>query len=808
QAIYGFRNADIARYHAACDEVRAAGAKTVVLDRCYRSTEPLIAAYNRILDGFFSGSNRYPHPVRCGDPARRFFSTMEETAAPVVLYELEKAPVAKQRRVLAQKIAQEIKTLVEGAWHVADAANAPRTLGWSDIFVLTRTTEESRQVATALSERDVPFALFKQEGLFQTREAQDIDALLFGLASPSEPSRQTLAFLTPFFGIEAEQIAELRAKQGLDRYIEVLRDYQRLAFAGDYARLFHRALMESGLSSRLLFSHQDRRSLANYEQLFELLLEETGRLRLLPMELAKRFRAFQQGRAAPKSESANVQRVEGDSAAVQILTIHKSKGLEAHIVFLFGGFARGRTSRDEPKIFHEQGVRCGHLGTPNAEIEAQVRLELQEEDERLLYVAMTRAKSRLYLPVLPGRLGGSYRVLNDRLQSLLLEIESRSPQALDGGDAQELFALRSISSAPEQEEFDSGSTPSADIAALPIVESAHPGLRAALESWRFPRVAQPPAIDGFLRAAASRFGTRVTSYTQMKQSGYQASEPESNWLKEPAFETEEEAVAAESNGIAAEFVCLDSPERSSDLESDLDQDMLPGGAAIGVFLHEAIEHLDFEVVQTVSYEDFLSDREIERIFGRAAANSGVSRDHLRAAKHLVWRALRSPIVCGPIRLGDGLCSVTSSVAEMSFLYPLPELTHPSLHDGSRYSLQSPRGDASMEDETPFHVDRGFVRGVIDLVFEYEGRVYLLDWKSDRLENYRSLSLHVEKHYRLQVKLYTLGVVRLLRLSTAEDFEARFGGILYCFLRNMPEATIFYRPDFEDVCRWEQSLSLD
>ena len=62
------------------------------------------------------------------------------------------------------------------------------------------------------------------------------------------------------------------------------------------------------------------------------------------------------------------------------------------------------------------------------------------------------------------------------------------------------------------------------------------------------------------------------------------------------------------------------------------------------------------------------------------------------------------------------------------------------------------------------MEKGFVKGFIDFIFEYEGRVYFADWKSDQLLTYQGHDFrhYIEDHYLLQAQLYTLGVVRWLK----------------------------------------------
>ena len=138
---------------------------------------------------------------------------------------------------------------------------------------------------------------------------------------------------------------------------------------------------------------------------------------------------------------------------------------------------------------------------------------------------------------------------------------------------------------------------------------------------------------------------------------------------------------------------------------------------------------------------------------------------------------------------------------MELLFPIPELAHPRLGDRTQ-------GD----DALPFRAERGFVQGVVDLVFEHAGRTYFVDWKSDRLASYApdAVARHVAETYALQAQLYALGVVRLLELRDADDHARRFGGFLYCFLRGMrgdePSAGIyFHRPSWDEVLGWQREM---
>ena len=138
--------------------------------------------------------------------------------------------------------------------------------------------------------------------------------------------------------------------------------------------------------------------------------------------------------------------------------------------------------------------------------------------------------------------------------------------------------------------------------------------------------------------------------------------------------------------------------------------------------------------------------------------------------------------------------------EMELVFPIPEALHPRLGETR----------SARPGEIGFRALRGFVQGVVDLVFEHEGRTFFVDWKSDRLPRWDTgtLDAHVSEHYRLQAQLYALGVLRLLGLADERDHAARFGGLLYCFLRGM-DATgggvRYLRPSWDELRRWEEEL---
>ena len=136
--------------------------------------------------------------------------------------------------------------------------------------------------------------------------------------------------------------------------------------------------------------------------------------------------------------------------------------------------------------------------------------------------------------------------------------------------------------------------------------------------------------------------------------------------------------------------------------------------------------------------------------------------------------------------------------EMEFLFPIPEASHP-------------RPGAGLHER--WIAERGYVKGFVDLVFRRDNLVYFADWKSDLLPSYdlAAVTAHVGRHYNLQASIYALGVVRLLGIRTARDYDARFGGLLYVFLRGVEPAGngtsgfYFARPSWSEIVSYESGL---
>ena len=442
QAIYGFRGADVYAYLQAREQLEKTGATTVPLRENFRSTGDMIDACNLIFDQnaaapLFTGKIKYDPPVKCGRPALRAIAANGQPIAPITLMKFQPHDdrykfSRRMREAIGSRIAQAIARIVADPDHaieICDEGQA-RKVRARDMYVLTRTNRDSVEIGKHLRRAGVPFAFYRQDGLFETREAAYILDLLRGINEPGRRSSRLKAWASPFFAVEYVDLARLDDERTSQPMLDRLFEWRALAEAGLFADLFDALLNQSGLVERLLLS-DGRRELTNYEHIFEILTQSASRRGISLTEIIELLESYITLRATPPGDDTNVQRLEDDRDAVQIMTIHKSKGLEADVVALYGGFFPN--NRPDPvSIYHHGNERRLAIGKRARDLnDDAIKQERAEEDQRLLYVALTRARAQLILPCVPDGtltrgLSGSYAQLNARL----LTLESRKAPAL------------------------------------------------------------------------------------------------------------------------------------------------------------------------------------------------------------------------------------------------------------------------------------------------------------------------------------------------------------------------------------------
>ncbi|MEO5768479.1 MAG: UvrD-helicase domain-containing protein, partial [Polyangia bacterium] len=334
QAIYGFRGADVQTYVQAREEIRARGGVVLPLARNFRSHPEVVDAYNAILDQnaappYFSGDDiGYHHPVSAAKPPLGTGPGITLLSADAPADRSVPARIGTIRRALREEIVAEMGRL---------AARPGGGVPLSEIFVLTRSNSEAREIASRLHAAGIPNVLFKPDNIFGSAEAAQVRALLLAIADPADRAARLTAWLTPFFDVRLQDLATCADPPPEHPLLARLLAWKQLADAHDYDQLWARILDDSGVARRLRLAPAGLRRLTNYRHLFDVLHAAAAARPLSLGDLAGLLAAFAAGRRVAAAGEDDTQRLETEAAAVRVMTIHAAKGLEADYVFIYGG---------------------------------------------------------------------------------------------------------------------------------------------------------------------------------------------------------------------------------------------------------------------------------------------------------------------------------------------------------------------------------------------------------------------------------------------------------------------------------------
>ena len=407
QSIFAFRRADIRSYLRA----RAAmGDRHYVLGTNYRSTTALVATVNRLFchaeergdDGAFRYGATLPFvPV----DARGRRAALVGSGGPVPALTLAHDAVLSSKFEARHRFAEAC------AAHIVAALNDPRTgfddpvdgfrkLAMSDITVLVRDRHEAAVVRLALRRRGVATVyLSDQDSVFGTPEAADLLHWLRAVAEPTDGRRARVAYATALVGLSLDRLARLGHDDvAFDAHLEDLRILNGVWRRQGVLPMLRRTLHLLDLPARWLRDADGERRLTNVLHLAELL--QAAGATLEGEHALIRWLAEQVGRKRVAADEQIV-RLESDADLVKVMTVWTAKGLEYPVVYLpFVCSYREATADDVTVDVHDDGTRSLRLAVTDADRKRSL-LESQQEDIRLLYVAMTRACHALWLGIAP-----------------------------------------------------------------------------------------------------------------------------------------------------------------------------------------------------------------------------------------------------------------------------------------------------------------------------------------------------------------------------------------------------------------------
>ncbi len=778
QAIYAFRGADV---HAYLRAKQDAGERCLTLNVNWRSDPGLIDAVESLFvrtEHAFRIDEIDFESVSARPGATDALSSKQSTAALELLFVERDGPKPPDKEWvnehIPRRVAADIAKLLASDTRIDDRPVTPH-----DVAVLCRTNEQTVAVVEALRAAGVTAALLGTASVFDSDEARELERVLEAVADPRSLGRIRAALATRLFGIDAVTFDTWSEDdETWDDWLDKFTGWHDTWSRHGFIRMFHALLREEDVHRRMLGSAEGERRLANFLHLSELAERAAQGEHLGPAGMVQwlsRVRADRDLRGNEVGEEGEL-RLESDREAVRVVTIHKSKGLEYPIVycpFLFGSAELGSSAKARVRFHAAGGSRKGEvqldLGSP--EHEENVAIAQEEnlaEDMRMLYVALTRARHRC--SVVWGAMNNAQHSALFTLLHPKLEVEKSLKDVEDE-------TLRA-----ELETFVSGAKGSC--AMRDLVDEAAPRLEA-------PPVVVDAVVPEVSRVLDARF--RHSSFSQLA-----ASERDAAPVLPPL-----RAEGADRDEVASESP-VDAEEREVVTEAEIEEERpfasLAPGAKTGVLLHSLLEHLDFLQPVAAQFADPLANL-LDTHGVPPAERDALARDF--------ERVLAAPIDEDGLSLGA--LARSARLDEVEFLVPVGGRGNTTDVDGLRAEdlaavfrahADDPVSRRLAEEYAPrlerlrFDALEGFLRGFVDLVFEWRGCFYVVDYKSNQLGSeaaaYTSdalLTPMLEHHYVLQYHLYTVAIDRYLaQRVVGYDYETHFGGVYYLFLRGMGDSS--------------------
>lgn len=768
QAIYSFRGADIHTYLRA---KQREGIQHHTLSVNHRSVQALVNIVNHLFtcaDAHKGGAFLFktvnqdqqvndPIPFQCVEAKGRpeVWVRNKQTAPALTAWylpsEQENGTVnfTRYRSVMAEQTANEIARLLNESQtgetgFMRDTQITP--LQESDIAILVRDCHEAKLIRQALLRRGLRSVYMSdRDSVYATAEASDLQQCLQAFLSPQEGRAIRAALSTTLLSRTYAEIEQLNTDEAvLEGQIRLFSRYHQLWNSQGVLAAVRQFIMDQHLHERLLAQPGGERSLTNMLHLAELLQTE-GVHRDGPEGLLRYFQDACQEQEYGNDQ--NIIRLESDDGLIRVVTLHKSKGLEYPLVFM--PFVCGYKELKDDKLsyysYHDgNGAIKLELKTEkNTTLLETMKRERLQEDLRLLYVGLTRARQACWLGIAPLVSGNSRQntlhqgafgyILNGQNKIENEEVKSRLETLLSMKNA----SLVEIS-------------PKADLIQAQTRQSE-------------PKQAKTREFN-----SAPYTPWWVASYSALKFGQASAS------LE--AADTAQLELGRESTMI--------NPDIPASAPAGQGLHGFPAGTEPGMLLHAVLESIARRGFDNVAQDQKLLEELIRKTIKHKA--------------YIDWHSLLGDwlhrFITNPFPLDGGTLALSSltnknCITEMEFWFETTQVgTHTLDELVSGYTL-----NGSTRPQILKNTLHGMLKGFIDLVFIYQGRYYVLDYKSNRLGSGQSCysttqlqSVMASHRYDMQYTLYVLALHRHLksRLKDCYDYEKHVGGAIYVFLRGL------------------------
>lgn len=777
QAIYAFRGADIHTYLGARKDTQG---RHYTLEKNYRSTQGMVAAVNQMFgratefaDGAFLFKDDIPFDKVKAQGRSEGFVVEGKESFPVTLWQMEQdEPITKNGpdgylARMAEAGAGEIVRLLnlgqtlpcQAGFGQEDGKLTP--LRPSDIAVLVRDGMEARAIRNALEKKRVRSVyLSDRDSVFDSQEAVSLLYLLQACSDPTNDQVLRMALATQVLELSWETLDWLnRDELAWEAELERFKNFQKIWRSQGVLPMVRNLLAEFNVGARLLSKPFGERQLTNLLHLAEMIQAaaanldgEKGVIRWLAGQI-------------DHSESGvdeEILRLESDDELVRVVTIHKSKGLEYPLVFLpFICSFRKLTSRNSTMVkLHDDQGEVKMVVNPGDEELAQADRERLAEDLRMLYVALTRSRYACWLGIgVMGKITKKSGETTDLHQSGIGYL-------LSGDRMIETSELASILN-----EF------RGDCGHMTVTLLPEPSTETIVTSLETVTLSQARTFNGKVPR-----NWRITSYSgiltgaAMPEHSVSLGTPSDEVVDSPDSAPQDQLQEAATEESLAPEVNINTRSIHT----------FARGPEPGTFLHDMLERAATQGFDQVGSDRDTTLSQVTQLCQRRGWEewADVLTDWLMEFVR-VELTLPGPTMPSMklLDLAQGLCR-----AEMEFMFEVHRVDIPVLDRlVGTFVLPGNIRPVLREDRI-----NGMLKGFIDLVFCFQGRYFVLDYKSNHLGDNEiaygkeaMADAMLEHRYDLQYVLYTLALHRLLKARLGDyDYDRDVGGAVYLFLRGV------------------------
>jgi exodeoxyribonuclease V beta subunit len=767
QAIFGFRGADVFAYLSAS----SSATRVHSLDTNYRGTPEMIGAVNEL---FSRTPNAFLYDriafqrVNAALPNKQ--CPLPEDGKRALHFQFLKPTDPDKATTKGEAFNTLAIACVNEVARLVKAQVKPGT-----IAILVRTGKEGITLERLLRKASVPAVVSGMGDILESVELKEIHLLLRALASPRNAGLMRSALATQLWGATHGELLRLVSSDGEADWEAVLTNLEALRelwSVQGFVQLMQRVLQERRVLERLLPLSDGERRLTNFRHAIEIVHDATANGQL-DVDGTLHWIASARNRPSDDPQLTEL-RLESDADAVQIVTIHKAKGLEYDVVFCPSLWSTRLGKADEPVLVHlTNDDVVFDIGSPERDKrERLANAERLAEDLRLAYVALTRARYRTYVgwgaiksrtppdaswhSALGYLLHGSQKTMSNPC-----EAADTAAAVLETSIAGWEKALQTLV-AENHNEMSMEVVSGVDI--VPFVQKT-----VAAEA--LPLACREPL------PAASQFDTwSIASYTTLTSG---AAIESTRDVDDVEFAAD---VQPPSETLIREAIVAEKPARD-------DFSAFPAGRRPGIILHELFERTHFSATHD-EIRDCVADVLVRDGLAETRADARVD-----AAAEMMERVFAAPLTSLSFALRD--VAYERTLREWEFLLPLGRIDRRAFADRfQQHGGMLGASYAKLLRQLPMRRVHGYLAGFVDLVFEHHGRWYVVDWKSNQLgrdpEDYSHESLtevmHAS-HYTLQYHLYVLALHRFLKTRVADyAYESHMGGIAYAFLRGFTGAS--------------------